>query len=317
MYTADERVAGIVATVPAQAGCGVVALGLPRSPARSNRSPADVRPPAPPKPDFANAKSTAHCARQPDHQWTPRDISSFLGLMIAIFREKALERWREAEPRAYRPLDTSDLDTADLGPWFDSGPVKEAYTRTIKRVEEAAPSCSVTFPSGMTPHANPRSIREAGRRDGRFDGPTRRPPSRPRLPPPWPAQVARCTLPAEPKLEAPPLPAPASPSGTKADDEAPAMMGATEGTTLQPDITEKVRLAHPKARCVIALVEYMRNRDTAPFLDIACEVHNDEDTSQNAIRTNIKRVNEILDELQLPVRYETGGEYVIKRCDPL
>ena len=96
-----------------------------------------------------------------------------------------------------------------------------------------------------------------------------------------------------------------------------ALKGPPPPSVAPADHVTRMRKAHPRASCQIALVEYMSNRETASFDDIAHHVHGDGETTGDAVRSNVKRTNEGLAGLEIAVRFECGASHVVKRADPL
>lgn len=61
-----------------------------------------------------------------------------------------------------------------------------------------------------------------------------------------------------------------------------------------------------------AFLEFMSERSEALFADIAAAVHGDRDASDGAIRQNVYRVNESLQEAKLPLRFKVASGRVFK-----
>jgi hypothetical protein len=103
----------------------------------------------------------------------------------------------------------------------------------------------------------------------------------------------------EPQAPSPDTP----PAGTTVEKQAPETTA-----NLDPVMELRKRRAPNRAR----LVEYMRDRASAPIEDIARYVHDNEKTSDDAIRANIKRTNEDLMELEVPIQFRVASGYVFK-----
>jgi hypothetical protein len=65
-----------------------------------------------------------------------------------------------------------------------------------------------------------------------------------------------------------------------------------------------------------ALVEYMWDRDSATYEEIATHVHGDVQTSGDAIWKNVQRTNEDLAEMAFPIRYRCASSMVHKETPP-
>jgi hypothetical protein len=65
-----------------------------------------------------------------------------------------------------------------------------------------------------------------------------------------------------------------------------------------------------------ALVEYMRDRDSATYEEIAKHVHGDNQTSEATIRKNVERTNEELAAMASPTRYHCASSMVHKKTSP-
>jgi hypothetical protein len=87
-------------------------------------------------------------------------------------------------------------------------------------------------------------------------------------------------------------------------------MTSEPGSTPSDSVTELRRKGKTTGA---ALVEYMQNRESAPFDEIAHHVHGDGQTGPNAIRQNIMRTNNALVEMGIPLRCTTSSEYVFKK----
>jgi hypothetical protein len=88
----------------------------------------------------------------------------------------------------------------------------------------------------------------------------------------------------------------------------------------QPPPVAKVdpvaKLRRKGAATQAALVEFMKNRESATFADIARHVHGDDETSDEAIRKNVSRTNDSLIELGIPLRLSVASGYVFKEEQP-
>lgn len=73
-----------------------------------------------------------------------------------------------------------------------------------------------------------------------------------------------------------------------------------------------VKLQKGKARTQVALLKFMRDRSRAELQDIAHHVHGDDQTSDAAIRANVKRTNESLESVSLPIKFRIGTGVVFK-----
>jgi hypothetical protein len=82
------------------------------------------------------------------------------------------------------------------------------------------------------------------------------------------------------------------------------------------DLANALKKRHPRARTQILLVEYMEDRRSATFQEIAEHVHDDPETSDEAIRQNVTRTNESLADLQAPGRFRVRSGRVLKKEDP-
>jgi hypothetical protein len=79
-------------------------------------------------------------------------------------------------------------------------------------------------------------------------------------------------------------PDPAVSSGTESE-----RAGLPESEAHSTDPIVLIRKQRPRARLQIALVEYMKDRETAAFQDIGHYVHGDDRTADDAIRQNVTR----------------------------
>jgi hypothetical protein len=117
----------------------------------------------------------------------------------------------------------------------------------------------------------------------------------------------------------PPRPEALTNAPATAGDE-PAASGAAipngervPGSIIDPVIA--LRKAHPRARAQIALMEHMRDRNTATLPEIAHHVHDDCDASREAISQNVSRTNKSLRGIGATIHFEVGSGCVIKRDD--
>jgi hypothetical protein len=104
-------------------------------------------------------------------------------------------------------------------------------------------------------------------------------------------------------------------------ESAPIPTTTTASTAVDPIEADDRRLARAlrDRRRVIAalLVESMIGKDHASALDIAESVHDDPLASAKTLRSNCRRVNEVAEELSIPLRYTLRGELIRKtRTDP-
>jgi hypothetical protein len=90
-----------------------------------------------------------------------------------------------------------------------------------------------------------------------------------------------------------------------------------QGSEPVAKLVHLLRKHRPRAGTQIALVEFMQERESAPFEEIAHHVHGNDETSGAAIRRNVSRTNETLAELKQSINFRTSGSHVIKRIDPL
>lgn len=95
----------------------------------------------------------------------------------------------------------------------------------------------------------------------------------------------------------------------------PAQLKA-EPSSANLGIVERLRRLRPKARTQIALVEFMEGQVSASMLEIARCVHDDEATSESAMRQNLSRTNEALEELESSFCFRVGGGKVYKDVSP-
>ena len=80
------------------------------------------------------------------------------------------------------------------------------------------------------------------------------------------------------------------------------------------DLVGEMRRNRAKVRP--AFLEYMKTRRRAKVEDIAQYAHGNDQTSDEAIRTNVKRVNEDLAGKAIPIRFVVGSGYVHKEDPP-
>jgi hypothetical protein len=78
------------------------------------------------------------------------------------------------------------------------------------------------------------------------------------------------------------------------------------------NLIDELRTLHPRARTQIALLEFMSDRKTATFEDIAWKVHGDAHASEGAIRQNVFKLNESLEEMRCTLRLVPGSGCVIR-----
>jgi hypothetical protein len=71
-----------------------------------------------------------------------------------------------------------------------------------------------------------------------------------------------------------------------------------------------------RATTQAALVEYMKDRESAMFPEVASRVHGDDQTSDEAIRKNVDRANDALIERGVPIRFRTAAGHVWKDSLP-
>ncbi len=75
-------------------------------------------------------------------------------------------------------------------------------------------------------------------------------------------------------------------------------------------------LRKKRARTQAALLEFMRDRESALFEDVAHTVHGDDQASDDAIRANVKRLNEALESRKLPIKLRVGSGFIFKEEHP-
>jgi hypothetical protein len=80
------------------------------------------------------------------------------------------------------------------------------------------------------------------------------------------------------------------------------------------DLIGEMRLKRGTVRP--AFLEYMKTRRRATVEDISEHVHGDEQTSEEAVRKNVERVNEDLAGKSIPIRFIVGSGYVHKEDQP-
>jgi hypothetical protein len=115
---------------------------------------------------------------------------------------------------------------------------------------------------------------------------------------------------------APPTPTPVAP-GTEALAVMPGdPLSAEAKAEGQPPSVAKVdpvaELRRKGAATQAALVEFMTNRKSATFEEIARHVHGDVQTSESAIRKNVSRTNVSLIEMRIPLKFSVGSSCVFK-----
>ncbi|MDB5349201.1 MAG: hypothetical protein JWN86_448 [Planctomycetota bacterium] len=87
--------------------------------------------------------------------------------------------------------------------------------------------------------------------------------------------------------------------------------------SLPQTIDEAIQaLRRKRATTQAALIEYMQDRKTASIDDVGFTVHGDTNTSEDAIRQNITRINKSMIEYKMPLRFGVGGGYVHKEVLP-
>ena len=112
----------------------------------------------------------------------------------------------------------------------------------------------------------------------------------------------------ERETEAPDASGTEAPDGKASDPPAP---------SLSHRLNTLVReLRKNRARTQAALLEFMRDRDSASSEDIAEKVHGNDQTSEEAIRANVKRLNETLESESIPIRFRVGSGFVFKEEKP-
>jgi hypothetical protein len=79
---------------------------------------------------------------------------------------------------------------------------------------------------------------------------------------------------------------------------------------------EKMKEKAPKARVRIAFLEFMRDGESVSYQELADRVHGDDQTSEDAIEANVKRVNEFLESEASTLSFVCGSGFVIKRKYP-
>jgi hypothetical protein len=82
-------------------------------------------------------------------------------------------------------------------------------------------------------------------------------------------------------------------------------------------LVDKMLLIKPKSGNQINLVKYMWNRTSATCDDIKTNVHGNDDVSDEAVRANVSRANDLLAEAGSTISFGTGTDYVFKRIAPV
>jgi hypothetical protein len=109
-----------------------------------------------------------------------------------------------------------------------------------------------------------------------------------------------------------PDPKPGNPSSPPASgSEAPADR-ASGGF----ELVETMRKDRPRACKQITFLVYMKDRSSATYSELADSVHANEQTSDDAIRADVYRVNRYLEEKGLTVRFTCGSGYVTRIDSP-
>jgi hypothetical protein len=65
-----------------------------------------------------------------------------------------------------------------------------------------------------------------------------------------------------------------------------------------------------------ALIDYMKDRESATYDEIAFHLHGDKQASESAIRKNVERANKELGATASPIRYRCGSSTVYKETSP-
>jgi hypothetical protein len=121
--------------------------------------------------------------------------------------------------------------------------------------------------------------------------------------------------------------APATPEGIEAAGPAappredPPAVGPDASASKSPtpvelvELDNQIRRRWPRRRKQAALVEFMKDRDSASYLEVAKNVYDDDTTGGGAIEQLVLRTNETLVELGASFYFHSGGEYIFK--DPI
>jgi hypothetical protein len=89
----------------------------------------------------------------------------------------------------------------------------------------------------------------------------------------------------------------------------------SEETPAPETLAQQIRRRWPRRKLQAALVEYMSDRRSATYDDVAHNVHGDDTTGGGAIEQLVLRTNETLVELGASFYFRCGGEHVFK--DPV
>ena len=89
-------------------------------------------------------------------------------------------------------------------------------------------------------------------------------------------------------------------------------------TNRKPDEHEVIlsRLRLKRAPIQAALFDAMQDQNSISFLDVAHQVHGNNETSKETIRQNMSRLNQSMIDLEIPLRFRSGGEHVHKERLP-
>jgi hypothetical protein len=135
-----------------------------------------------------------------------------------------------------------------------------------------------------------------------------------------PRQATKPLLAGEKSPAQPATPAGKDPSASGTESEPPTeptpggkTVAASVSATL-PDIVAELRKRRARTRA--ALVEFMVDRNSAPFEEIGHHVHGDSQTSDDAISKNVERTNESLIAMGVPLRFSVAASYVFKEEQP-
>ena len=119
-------------------------------------------------------------------------------------------------------------------------------------------------------------------------------------------------------LLSPTDPPPALPLQTVPTTRADAETGVPTDRGLPPAsrVDPVAVLRKSGARTRAALVEFMKDRDSATTDEIAHHVHGDDQTTEKAISKNVQRTNESLIEMGFPLRFSLSSGLVFKEKQP-
>ncbi|WP_435009925.1 hypothetical protein P12x_001138 [Tundrisphaera lichenicola] len=100
----------------------------------------------------------------------------------------------------------------------------------------------------------------------------------------------------------------ASPTRATIDDSELSKPGAPPPA----ELAELLRKQRPKAVIQIRFLEFMAEREWALVIDIAHDVHGDKETSDQAVRANVSKINRFLEGEGFDTRFRVGGGRVYR-----